>query len=430
MDSTVYDCSYRRLTCLPPLPVTLTQLKCVGNQLTNLPDFTYGAITLTALHCRTNQLISLPNLPVTLTELYCGRNQLTGLPHLPVGLASLCCAGNQLTSLPHLPVTLIQLSCSCNQLTSLPDLPVTLTSLWCYGNQLTSLPDLPVSLTILDCSVNQLISLPYFTYGAATLAELSCAHNRLISLPSLPMTLTELSCHDNQLTSLPISLIYCQQLTYLDYSNNPIEQTSPVLQRFLQEYEQRRRRTNKTSVYTDSQSVHNSTVQESIRQSLLKLLDDAGKATPELSDIIPDILADDQLSADCKNSLLEYASDNTCHSWLRVTFAEALVVVWERIVAHPQVGEIKAVLNQEMSDSLCKCFTGRISRLVNCLTGFDPDVMVQISSAEQISNIVLLTQKQLGEQYTAEKHRQLVREALVERGYPVDIITVWVDNIE
>jgi len=83
-----------------------------------------------------------------------------------------------------------------------------------------------------------------------------------------------------------------------------------------------------------------------------------------------------------------------------------------------------------MSDSLCKCFTGRISRLVNCLTGFDPDVVVQISSAEQISNIVLLTQKQLGDRYTVENHRQLVRQELTERGYPLDIITVWIENIE
>lgn len=165
-------------------------------------------------------------------------------------------------------------------------------------------------------------------------------------------------------------------------------------------------------------------------QSLLRLLDDTKHVTPALSDIIPDILADSQLSADCKNSLLEYASDQTCHSWLRVTFAEVLAAVWQRLVCHSQAQEIKTVLNQEMSDSLCKCFTGRISRLVNCLTGFDPDVVVQISSAEQISNIVLLTQKTLGEQYTVEKHRQLVREALTDRGYPLDIITVWVDNIE
>ena len=40
--------------------------------------------------------------------------------------------------------------------------------------------------------------------------------------------------------------------------------------------------------------------------------------------------------------------------------------------------EIKRILNQEMSDTLCMCFTGRISRLLNCLNVMDPLVYIHI----------------------------------------------------
>ena len=48
--------------------------------------------------------------------------------------------------------------------------------------------------------------------------------------------------------------------------------------------------------------------------------------------------------------------------------------------------EIFDVMNIEMNDSLCKCFTGRISRLVNCLNGFDDNIKINISDNEQTYN--------------------------------------------
>jgi len=54
-----------------------------------------------------------------------------------------------------------------------------------------------------------------------------------------------------------------------------------------------------------------------------------------------------------------------------------------------KVDEIKKVFVSEMSDSICKCFTGRLSRLVNVLNGFDPRVSVRISNSQEISNIII-----------------------------------------
>ena len=78
-----------------------------------------------------------------------------------------------------------------------------------------------------------------------------------------------------------------------------------------------------------------------------------------------------------------------------------------------------------MSDSLCKCFTGRISRLINALNGFDDNIVINISENEQIGNICII----LREKYDGEEFKQKVREALRERNYNEAIINEWLDNI-
>ena len=116
---------------------------------------------------------------------------------------------------------------------------------------------------------------------------------------------------------------------------------------------------------------------------------------------------------------------------LNLTFSEMLVVVWNRIeTLSEQRDEIKKTLNTEMQDAECKCFTGRISRLVNCLAGYDDLVVVEIADSEQIGTIVELVRSQLGENYTVDEHRRLVCDALTERGYSREVIDEWISYIE
>ena len=53
-----------------------------------------------------------------------------------------------------------------------------------------------------------------------------------------------------------------------------------------------------------------------------------------------------------------------------------------------------------MNDSVCKCFTGRMSRLINCLNGFDDLVEIKISDKEQIGNIIVTIRNKLIEKKT------------------------------
>ena len=145
----------------------------VSIQTHYLPDLS-RFYKLTELRCIYNQLTQLPTLPPTLQYLSCCCNKLTQLPTLPPTLIKLYCSNNQLTQLPTLPLTLTMLLCCYNQLTQLPTLPSTLTDLLCYNNQLTQLPSLSLILEYLVCCNNQLKQLPTLP---STLAHLDCRNN-------------------------------------------------------------------------------------------------------------------------------------------------------------------------------------------------------------------------------------------------------------
>ena len=126
---------------------------------------------------------------------------------------------------------------------------------------------------------------------------------------------------------------------------------------------------NKTvqEVYNDSQSVHNSAIQKSLLDSVNRLL-----AIPiPKGNIINSILEDSILSNETKARLVEYSEDTCVHTVLNLTFSEMLIVVWNRIGMLESKDDIKKTLNIEIHDVECKCFTGKISRIVNCLAGYD-----------------------------------------------------------
>ena len=74
--------------------------------------------------------------------------------------------------------------------------------------------------------------------------------------------------------------------------------------------------------------------------------------------------------------------------------------------------------------------TGRMSRLVNCLVGYDDLVIIQIADNEQIGTIIELVRTRLGENYNIEEHKRISILELIERGYSQEVISEWVGYIE
>jgi hypothetical protein len=153
--------------------------------------------------------------------------------------------------------------------------------------------------------------------------------------------------------------------------------------------------------------------------------------TLKMETIISEILSDEVLESKTKESLLEYTTSDELIVELNVTFAEVLNAVWNRIIINPNATSIKQVLNSEMEDAFCMCFTGKISRLVNCLSEFDEFVVVKIADNDQIGNVIYSSQRQLEREgrYTIELHKEMAINALRNLGYTDEIIQNWVQYI-
>ena len=141
---------------------------------------------------------------------------------------------------------------------------------------------------------------------------------------------------------------------------------------------------------------------------------------------------DNILPQQTKTQLIEYSNNTDIHAVLGVTFNDILIAVWNRIILHEHKDEIKKVLIGLMNDSVNKCFTGRISRLISCLCIFDKDVVINISENEQIGNVIIQIENNLRKlgKYTIDEHKKLVTEQLKELEIDNKIIDEWISEIK
>jgi len=404
--------SYHRLTILPVITefINLTYLECNNNQLVDLSGIS-TLINLAQLDCSHNKLSDLSDISmlINLTHLYCYRNQLTDLSCISkcVKLTHLNCCTNQLVDLSGIStlINLAYLNCARNQLSSLPDISalVNLSTFIGYYNLLTNLSNMSVlvNLTVLDCSRNQLTDL----------SDISALIN-----------LINLTCCNNRLTALPQSIIACRRLRYFGFTDNPIEYIPPNIQRFIG-----RMRNTQTigNIYNDSQSVHRSSVTNSVKKSIENLL--SGKTELSSKQLIEIILKEPSLTDTVKGQIIQYMEDKEELSSSMITFEDVLSKVISRIIGRTDSGELFKILNEQMSEAECMCLTGRISRLVSVLDGFYDDIRIEVSSTEVISAIILQVTAVPG---TAEGYKAEATRRLLESGHTVNEIEQWIAAIE
>ena len=171
--------------------------------------------------------------------------------------------------------------------------------------------------------------------------------------------------------------------------------------------------------------VHSSSIQQSVRNSIYNLMNGYKQ------DYNMNYLDWDDLTTKTKEIITEYLNCDDIHSMLNITFRElfiAVVIEMDKLSQDLQK-EIKQRLNEEMQESECKCFTGRISRLVNCLSGYSDKVRIQISENEEIGNIISVIMNKKGIK-TIEIIKEEVHVALKERGYSDKIIEEWLEYVE
>jgi hypothetical protein len=318
---------------------------------------------------------------------------------------------------------LVVFDISHNVITSIPPWVNELLTLTFIDFSYNCLKDLPplnrlTNLQHLAIHNNSFNFFPETISSLTSLLSLECQSNKIEVVPSWIKNLNRLESFyitGNELTSLPSELCYLTRLVNIGYSRNPIEYIPPQVVRFLERIRLCE------EIYTDSQSVHNSSVQQTFRETVFRL----ANKKPELDEdeTIKEVLRSSLLN-DSKKHIVKYCSSNDIHSGINMTYKELLMLVWDRIRKSKDMKEILSVLDTEITDSKSMCFTGRITRLVNCLNGFDTDVIINISDNEQISNLMVLINKKYAEK---EDKKQEFTKAMKERGFSQEKIDEWVE---
>jgi hypothetical protein len=231
-----------------------------------------------------------------------------------------------------------------------------------------------------------------------------------------------LTLYNNHITELPLSLCNLRNIKSIYYHNNPIEYIPLPVQRWLDRLN--RQVTTNNMVYKDGQNIHNHHIQNSFRNSLNNILKD--KPTISLEIVKQQLIDNEILTETSKREILNYCDDKTEHSTYLLSYADLLVYVWSRIINNQNKDEIIKVLNQEISDGLCMCFTGRLTRLLNVLVGFYDDIELQISDSEQITNIIMSLKNKY---FDNNELKDQVKKELLDRQYDNKIIEEWLEYI-
>ena len=372
------------------------------------------------LDCSNCRITSFEGLNASnLTTLYCSNNQISTFEHLNTpNLTLIKCSNNQISTFEHLNAPkLTELHCSSNQISSFKGLNAPkIIEFYCFNNKISSFEYLNAPKLIeLYCSNNQISSFEHL--NVLHLIELFCSSNQISSFEYLNAPkLTKLYCSNNQISSF--EHLNAPNLTLIKCSNNLFEFIPLHINRILNRTRQ--------NIYNDSQNVHDHNIQETVRKSITNIL----CHKPTIDDIYDTILSDDILTQQTKEILIDYCNDTNIHSTLNISFKDLLIHTFSRININSNKDEIKRILSLEMTDSLCKCFTGRISRLINCLNGFDDLVNINISDTEQIGQIISLIEEQLDNDYNVDKHKEIVQQELLTRGYSQHVIDKWIYFIE
>jgi hypothetical protein len=221
-----------------------------------------------------------------------------------------------------------------------------------------------------------------------------------------------LDLRHNKLKNLPLSILNCRRLQELLILENEITLNIRI-QRFID----RMNNFNNHGIFSDSQNVHSSSIQMSIQQSINNLMKDAFDMS---KDAIVDKLI--EIKPKCLTSLLCYLDDKEIHSVLLLSFYEVFVKVFGRIINSEHKDDLIERLDEEMKESECKCFTGRMSRLVNVLSGHYDDINITISGSERISAIILTT---LNGREMDDELREVCRKRLKDAEIDDDDIDKW-----
>jgi hypothetical protein len=383
-------------------------------------------------------------------------------PYLPEDLQILSFNENKIFRLPPLPEKIRSISGINNRLIDFPETThcFDLEDINLSGNEIVEL-DTYIALNVknINLDFNRILFINYdklvvgiklsVSYNflksvppASHIVDMKFDHN---DIPDREYRRTVMGLFDNQVRTIPIPTAPPAELRYLPPAARPV-QVAPLRQA-------QANNGNNLIAGTDSQSVHNSAVQQSANKSLDYVLNYKPKNPPP-EDIITAVInayKDNKVRRSRMRRAMKFFSkswaessifyppirnwclSNDIHSSFGVTYKSLLKQVWAIIQDQEHKEELIDVLCQELDASEWVCFTGRFTRTLNALTGFIEEVQIGISSGEQMQNQITMAIKRwkdkLGDDFQP-KAREEVRGILNEFKISEAEQEAWLDAIE
>ena len=347
---------------------------------------------------------------------------------------------------------------SYNQIQEFPiNLPENLISIDLSNNAIKKLPNsscIGPNITHINLSYNNLTDLPSWLVGLNPNVNLSLMPNKFWFNAYSNISLNKTICDyhieiANRFfsTGLGAKLIHTRMI-----ANNQIERTDdnllvPVRFRANAYYpyvpnqnphHEYPRPTNNQLVRArttaeQAQNVHNSDIQDSFSKSVSKIMANPAPRIPDYLNKIWWYYLFDGINI--PGNLLfvglvkSNCSINSVVSRNGVTYAEILERIWGISEIHEHRKEIRNVLREEITAGAMVCFTGKVTRLVNTLSGFISDVQVGYSENEQINNAVIATMRRC-EQNPDLNVRDEVKKVLDELNVEEIRQAIWLDALE
>ncbi len=229
----------------------------------------------------------------------------------------------------------------------------------------------------------------------------------------------------------PINRRY-QDLTQPEIDYDILRQPIQPFDRMLTQRNQRQRPAKKTTG-EQGQNVHNSSIQDSFSQCVNILMKSNEPKNENYMrrvylyyildgiNITENLRFINHLRYMC---LVETAIVSRCG----VTYGEIFERIWAITSTHPHRREMRKILREDVWGARNVCFTGKVTKLVNSMSGFIEGISIGYSNNEQINNRVIMIMREYEDK--PDKIKGKVKEALDELNVPEDKQMDWLNQFD
>lgn len=335
---------------------------------------------------------------------------------------------NRLAFVPIIPQNVISLDISNNSIKKLPItncFPQNIHSINLSDNLLEDLP-----AWLLDLNINTQIEL----YGNRFWFN----HYDSISL-NKPITMTLLQISDryfNRRLTVNLLKIMKRSLPQEEYEQFLLD--NPICETYLLQPNGGGRIITQPSIHVKKttaekeQNVHNSDIQDSFCDCVKIIMNCTEPYNPQyLDEVYQYYISDgDDKYYNIKfiNLVRQLCILDSIVSRIGVKYHEIFERIWAMTSVHPYKIEIRQILKEDIYAARDVCFTGKVTKLVNALSGFIEGIYVGYSENEQINNRVIMIMREYVD--SPELIKSKVKESLDELKIKEDKQIIWLNQFD